>query len=92
MNEDETPAPRAPIEMKAVESSNLEMIGYDGLTQRLRVKFRSGKTFEYTDVPIGLFSEFANAESLGSFFAKQIRPKFPARLVDEPAAATAPAA
>lgn len=70
------------IEMQPVESSNVAEIGYDGESQRMHVRFHSGKKYEYLDVPPELFEEFANAESFGSFFAKRIRMHYVGHVVE----------
>jgi len=54
--------------MHSVKSSNIEQIGHDGMT--MRVKFRNGNTYEYGDISKARFTEFLGAESVGSHFHK----------------------
>ena len=64
------------IEMKPVESSQVAAIGYDAGSQTLAIKFRSGgSTYHYDNVPASLFDDMQKAESVGSFFYKNIKPK-----------------
>lgn len=65
------------IEMHPVKSSNLESVGYDEKESILQVKFldrRSGKTYQYKDVPKMVYNEMVTASSIGSYFQKYIRP------------------
>lgn len=41
--------------MVAVVSDNVAFVGYDHATRTLRVKFRSGGTYDYYDVPVFLY-------------------------------------
>lgn len=62
------------IELKPVESSNIEAAGYDPATQTLEVKFKgSGKRYRYARVAPETFSDFEKAPSKGSFFSRNIR-------------------
>jgi len=38
------------MHMEPTESSNVESIGYDRKSQKMRVKFRKGTTYEYENV------------------------------------------
>lgn len=60
------------MEMQNVQSSQIAQVGHDG-AQTLRVLFRRGGLYEYTGVSHEEFDEMMNAESLGSFFYKQIK-------------------
>ena len=61
------------VAMKSVISSNILQIGYREDDQMLRVKFSNGNTYEYTGVPEELAKQLLTAESVGSFFSKNIR-------------------
>lgn len=63
--------------MKPVKSGNISHIGYDKDAQLLAIQFQgTGKIYHYKDVPPSVFSEFKNAESLGKYFAANIRLKY----------------
>lgn len=67
------------IAMTPVTSSNIKSIGYEGGT--LAVLFTNGKEFRYPDVPAETYEAFKAADadpdaSVGSYFAKHIRPHF----------------
>lgn len=59
-----------------VSSSNVTGFGYDPASSTLAVSFKGGSTYDYPNVPPEVHQAFADAESKGSYFLKQIRPKF----------------
>ena len=62
------------IRMIPVISSNVESIGYDAGTQTLRVEFKGGRIYEYSDVPQEKW-EGLNATSVGSYLHREIMGK-----------------
>jgi hypothetical protein len=84
------------ITRTAVESSNIKSVGYDADTQTLEVEFTHGTFYRYAGVPEKTFGDMAKAESVGKFFAANVRdafkakrffPKEPVVLIDSPEAA-----
>jgi hypothetical protein len=75
-------APVAKIEMKAVESSTMDAIGYDAEKQVLKIKFDSGDTYKYMDVPEATYKKMMKAKSKGKFFDAHIKDKFEAKQCD----------
>lgn len=74
------------MEMSKIESSNIAEVGYDALTQRLRVRFlSSGGLYEFAAVPKSVAEDFLLAESKGKFFHAHIKSFYVARKVDETA-------
>lgn len=63
------------IPLTPVASSNIRAVGYDTETQTLRVQFGNGQCYDYPKVPAELHQEFIQAESVGSFFHRNIRTK-----------------
>ena len=61
------------IAMKPVTSSNISHVGYREDDQTLRVRFGNKNTYEYAGVPEELAKQFLVAESVGSFFSKNIK-------------------
>lgn len=62
------------IEMKAVESSNIESVGYDA--QTLFVKFKDGNMYRYQDVPAGTYRDLMDSESIGGHFHAHIKGQY----------------
>lgn len=76
------------IQLIQLKSSNLKAAGHDPSSNTLAVQFTSGTVYHYKDVPADVASKLMQAESAGSFFAKNIRGQYPHEaVVDEPAQA-----
>jgi hypothetical protein len=58
--------------MHSVSSRAIEAIGYDSATQRLRITFRQGRTYDYCRVPAHIYEQFIRARSKGGFFNSHI--------------------
>lgn len=68
--------------MVEVKSSNLSKVGYDELTKTLKVVFKDGQEYEYSEVPSELHADLMKAESVGKFFVKFVKGgKFPYKKV-----------
>lgn len=59
-------------EMKKVNSTNINSIGYDEEKQILYVSFHSNSLYMYYDVPQEVYNEFLNSHSKGSYLYKNI--------------------
>lgn len=73
------PGPRPPIALTAVQSRQVEAIGYDKDTATLAVRFKrwdggAGPTYHYPDVSPVVHAEFVGAESIGKYFGEHIKP------------------
>ena len=64
------------IHMTPVKSSNIASVGYRDATETLQVEFKDGAVYSYADVPRYVYDGFMEADSLGAFFAKQIRNEY----------------
>ncbi len=60
-------------EMIYVDSSNIEAIGYEDRSQELHVRFVSGASYIYYDVPRQIFDNLVEATSKGSFLNREVR-------------------
>lgn len=54
-------------------SSNLAGYHYDAASERLTIEFKSGNRYRYDNVPDGLATKMAEADSPGKFFTEHIR-------------------
>ena len=63
------------IEMNAVDSSNIQKVGYDAATRTLAVRFKSGATYHYADVAPETHASMLAASSIGGFFFANIKSK-----------------
>lgn len=57
----------------SVNSSNLNAVSYDSISSTLYVKFNSGGTYEYYNVPENVYQNLLSASSLGGFLASNIK-------------------
>ena len=56
-----------------VISSSLASVGFDPATNELEIEFRSGDVYRYS-VPRRVHRELMASNSMGSYFARRIRP------------------
>jgi hypothetical protein len=64
------------IQMKEIRSSNLAAAGYDPDAKILRIKFQSGREYEYFDVSQDVYDMLWQVASAGSYFAANIKNRF----------------
>ena len=57
-------------------SSNLARYKYDDKARVLTVEFKNGGTYNYYDVPQGVFEQMKAAQSKGEFLARSIKGAF----------------
>jgi KTSC domain len=67
------------MEWRSVRSSNISEIGYDPETREMGIKFNSGGTYIYSDVPPEAHTDLHNAASIGRHFHENIRNKYSTR-------------
>lgn len=58
------------------KSSAIKNVTYNAHTRALKVQFIGGQLYEYQNVPVEVYDEFCQAESLGKFFNENIKTKF----------------
>jgi len=71
------------IPLIEVESSVLMFVGYEPISETLRIVFKSGSEYKYTGVPIQVYQNLCNAESIGREFNRTIRNQYDCTLVQE---------
>lgn len=76
------------MRMIPVESSNIKAVGWEPTSEvsehgTLRVEFRNGAVYEYDDVPRLVFTELVGAESVGAYFHREIKGRYPTRKVED---------
>lgn len=76
MDESIKPVDPIPMLQPVQSSSNVAAWGYDIPSRCLYVEFKGGSTYRYNDVPGDVALAWAEAESKGKFFLKEIKPKF----------------
>lgn len=71
------------IKMESVNSSNIKEIGYNAKNKVMLVKFHTGAMYSYSMVTAKTYNEFKNAQSVGKYFATNIKDKYPTLKVEE---------
>lgn len=56
-----------------IESSHIDKAIYDFTTKSLKIKFRSGTVYEYSNVEPTVYESFIHADSQGKFFNENIK-------------------
>ena len=69
------------IPLIEVKSSVFMAVGYEQISETLRVVFISGSEYRYTGVPIQVYRNLCNAESMGKEFNRTIRNKYDSTVV-----------
>lgn len=54
-------------------SSNLSAMRYDEETRLLQIRFHSGRTYDYKDVPADVADGLKQADSAGKYFNSSIK-------------------
>jgi hypothetical protein len=65
-----------PTSSMKVTSSNISDISYDEKSRTMSITFHDGATYNYFDVPIGVYDRLLTAGSKGSYFAQYIKGRF----------------
>lgn len=64
-------------EMIAVQSSNIESVGYDENDQEVYVKFLNGSVYVYRGVPLHDFEGLRDTPSVGSYLHRNFKNIYP---------------
>jgi hypothetical protein len=62
--------------MNAVESSNIDKIGYNFEHKILQIDFKNGSNYRYIYVPEEIYKALMESPSKGAYLAKNIKDKF----------------
>ncbi|HEY3052318.1 MAG TPA: KTSC domain-containing protein [Thermoanaerobaculia bacterium] len=62
-----------------VSSSAIAALAYDRRRNLLEVEFRTGRVYQYFMVPNSAYETLRSAESMGVYFNREIRPRYPSR-------------
>ena len=66
------------------ESSNIRKVAYNRAKQEMRVEFANGGLYSYAGVPAEVWIDLIFADSVGSFFAREIKPVYQTTKVSTP--------
>ena len=72
------------MKLNPVTSSLLSELGYDPATQTAYARFaKNGQLYSYHNMPQSVFDEWRAAESVGSFFLRNIKPYYSFAKIEE---------
>lgn len=70
------------MELAPVVSSNIAAVGYDNLQNILLVQFKGKEAvYAYQGVPIETYDLMMSSDSIGSFYARNIKKNYQSHLV-----------
>ena len=64
------------MERVALTSRALQSAGYDSATQVLEVEFRSGRIYQYDDVPRSVFEWLLKTPNKGAYVARMVTNRY----------------
>jgi hypothetical protein len=59
-----------------VNSRAIAAVGYDPATNRMKITFKQGKTYDFCRVPLNVYQGLLNAVSKGGYFDKVIKDRY----------------
>lgn len=65
-----------------VRSSAVRSVGYDDERHELEIEYAEGGVYRYSLVPRRSYEDLLDAESIGAYVAKHIKPRYPVTEVD----------
>lgn len=76
---------RAPLDPGhvAVQSSNVQSVGYTEATLTLEVRYKSGGLYQYVGVTRDKYDALVNAESIGKHLHAQVKGKYQCIKIEE---------
>ena len=67
-----------------LESSAMVSAGYDAESRTLELEFKTGRVYQYLEVPAGTYEWLLRAPSKGAFFSRMIDERYAFREVTPP--------
>lgn len=64
------------MDWRPLESSNLSAFRYDPETQVLQIRFKSGRSYDFKDVPQSVAEGLESADSAGRYFNNAIKGQY----------------
>lgn len=61
------------MDLKPVDSSNIEAVGYDPANKTMAVRFKGGNVYHYHDVEQDAHAALIGAKSIGNHFHTNIK-------------------
>jgi hypothetical protein len=65
------------MEMINVYSSAIRAVGYDPASQRMRIAFVDGHSYDFCRVPSNIFDRLLHSSSKGGYYNQYIKDRYP---------------
>ena len=64
------------LERQSVKSVILRSVGYDERTKVLEIEFHSGLVYQYSGVPLKIYTDLMRSGEIGKYFSDKVRTQF----------------
>ena len=64
------------LERQSVKSVILRSVGYDDRTKILEIEFQSGLVYQYSGVPLKIYTDLMRSGEIGKYFSDKVRTQF----------------
>jgi len=69
------------VERLPVKSRILRSVGYDESTKTLEIEFTSGIAYQYSGVPVKVYTDLMHSAGMGKYYSEKVRPRFQTKQV-----------
>jgi hypothetical protein len=71
------------MKLLPVQSSNIAAVGYDTIQNVLHIQFKGKDTvYEYNGVPVEVYELMISTDSIGSFYARNIKSNYKGKAIE----------
>jgi hypothetical protein len=64
------------MDMKLVNSSAMQAVGYDAASRRMRIRFAEGNDYDFCEVPESIYQGLMSASSKGTYYNAYIKDRY----------------
>ena len=64
------------LERQSVKSVILRSVGYDDRIKILEIEFHSGLVYQYSGVPLKIYTDLMRSGEIGKYFSDKVRTQF----------------
>jgi len=64
------------MEKQSVTFSAKSAVGYDQINHRMKICFKTGKIYDFCNVPRQIYEDLLSASSKGTYYNKNIRGRY----------------
>ena len=64
------------LERQSVKSVILRSVGYDDRIKILEIEFHSGLVYQYSGVPLKIYTDLMRSSEIGKYFSDKVRTQF----------------